>query len=172
METQTYNNKNGIIAPPGNICMCCGKEILHNEYANYHIPIYKEEDRTNLLVYKSVKFRKIGILVTRCAKCEKIQKKAELISMYYSFGIGLSIVSIGLLLIFFMENMRNLGIVLIVLGIITGALLWSSKGEDKATDFLEKKQVLSKENAAAQYEEVRELLRSGWSFQEPEVSKI
>ena len=92
--------------------------------------------------------------------------------MYYSFGIGLSIVSIGLLLLFFMENMRNLGIVLIVLGIITGALLWSSKGEDKATDFLEKKQVLSKENAAAQYEEVRELLRSGWSFQEPEVSKI
>ena len=131
METQVGNNQNGIIAPPGNICMCCGKEILHNEYANYHIPIYQEEDRTNLIVYKSVKYKRIGIVVTRCAKCEKIQKKAELISLYYSLGIGLSIVAIGLLLIFFVEGLKNLGIIITVLGILAAVLLLVSKGEDK-----------------------------------------
>jgi len=169
MEVQESNNMGGVLAPEGNKCMCCGKDITHGEKANYFIPIYKEEDRTNLLVYRSVTYRKIGVIVTRCANCKKIQKKAELISIYFSFGIGLGIAAIGAFLCFFSDNMSTLGILLIVSGILAGALLCMSKGEDRATDYLDKKKVLSKEDAAIHYKEVAELIRDGWSFSEPEV---
>lgn len=162
---ETLNYINGMLVPEGNKCMCCGKEITENEKANYTIPLYKEIDRTNLLVAENIKYRKIGVMVTRCSNCKKIQEKAESIPFLFSFSIGLIIAVIGLVLYF--SGLWILGFIFIPIGIITGILLKPTKGEDRATDYLEKKKVLSKENAVVHYKEVAELIRDGWCFSEP-----
>ena len=155
----------GIICPDSdnNICICCGKEITNGEYDNSYVSIYKEEDRNNLLVYRNVKYKQLSVRVTRCKKCKKIQKRASMISFYYSFGIGLILVIAGLLL------KNTVGTLLIIGGVITAVLLWLSKGEDREAEYIEKKGSMSPENAIWKYKEVAELLRSGWSLQEPEA---
>lgn len=157
----------GIVCPnpDDNKCICCGKEISHGDYANCYVKIYKEEDRANMLVYRNVKYKQLSVRVTRCKKCKKTQKRASMISFYYSFGIGLIIVALGLIL---MRSSNALGTLLIIGGVITTILLWLSKGEDREADYLEKKGVLTPENAINKYEEVAELLRSGWTLAEPE----
>ena len=86
-----------------------------------------------------------------------------MISFYYSFGIGLILVIAGLLL------KNTVGTLLIIGGVITAVLLWLSKGEDREAEYIEKKGSMSPENAIWKYKEVAELLRSGWSLQEPEA---
>lgn len=169
LKTHVYDKQNKCLDPIDNKCMCCEKGFSRSKNDNFYIPIYREKDRRGILIPPSriVEFHRISVGVARCPNCKKIHKKAIWNSWFYPLVIGLGLFIVGLVLFLLLE-LKTIGVILMVLGIIAGVLLGLSKSMERERAFLEKMNVLSKEDAVRKYESVAELLRDGWSLYEPE----
>ncbi|WP_337043811.1 hypothetical protein [Emticicia sp. 17c] len=66
------------IEPTYTQCTYCNNGIVSSIDDCYFIPLYNEQDRTNVIVYKSVKFQQITVGVTRCAACKKTHADANI----------------------------------------------------------------------------------------------
>lgn len=65
------------IEPTTKVCTYCNETKVDNVNDCYYVPIFRENDRTNLVVYRNVKFSKILIGIPRCADCKNIHEKAK-----------------------------------------------------------------------------------------------
>jgi hypothetical protein len=87
METTTHvlNERLKRIEPNSKKCSYCYHGISDSINDCYFVPIFKENDRTNVIVYRSVKYSKIDIGIPRCTDCKGIheasKKRALLLSL-------------------------------------------------------------------------------------------
>jgi hypothetical protein len=124
---------------------------------NYFVPLFKEQDRTNIVVYRSVKYSKIPIGIPRCERCREIHQSAANKSKLYAWtgavaGFLLSISIWGVLGVF--------GIIPCLLFGIIGAHYIENK-------LVSDQGILTKMEGAKQDETVQDLVISGWSFNQP-----
>lgn len=154
----TFNEFLKRLEPSETLCQFCETEHSTDMEDNYFVPLYKENDRTNIVVYRSVKFKKIPVGVPRCKKCKTIHEKANSNSLLVAWGSALLLVILS-----FWAFGPIIGFISIFVSIIVGAL---------GTTLLYKKWVRGKEiyteiDGAKQNEAVQELVISGWSFNQP-----
>lgn len=170
MDSHVFNEQKKCLDPIDNRCMCCDAGFSRGEDDNFYIPIFKENDRTNLLVYRNVKYSRINVGVARCKNCKEAHKQAKVMSVLLSLGIGLGgavlSVAVGFALAFW-TDWTVIFSILVVIGIVASVIFSASKGSDYEEKLLNKKNVLSKQTAAQQYGIVRSLLNDGWSFIQP-----
>jgi len=79
METATHvlNERLKRIEPTSKKCTFCLDGTTEKVNDAYFVPIFKENDRTNIVVYRSVKYSKINIGIPRCAGCRAIHESAK-----------------------------------------------------------------------------------------------
>lgn len=93
MENNTHvvNQQLKRIEPVSKKCSFCFNGTSQSMNDNYFVPVFKENDRTNIIVYRSVKYQKIDIGIPRCVDCKTIHQsaktKALLISLVAAFAI-------------------------------------------------------------------------------------
>lgn len=95
MEQQTHivNQQLKRIEPVSKKCSFCLNGTSQNMNDNYFVPVFKENDRTNIVVYRSVKYQKIDIGIPRCGDCKSIHQKAKTKALLISLLAALAIVA-------------------------------------------------------------------------------
>jgi hypothetical protein len=88
MESHIFNEAKKTLEPTSTICACCqvGTATLET---NYYKDIFKENDRTNLVIYRSVSYGKISIGIPRCESCMSIHNDADLIGTIGGILLGI-----------------------------------------------------------------------------------
>jgi len=115
METHVFNDTTKCLEPIGKLCVFCGKR--HAEHISYK-PLYKEKSRTNLLVYRDVKFSKIMIGASICSECLAIHKEIHRQSLLYSSLIMIMTLSLIALISYLLFPLIT--ILAIVIGVLLG----------------------------------------------------
>lgn len=147
--------------PHDHKCTYCGEAEMENMNDCYFVPLFVEGDRTNIVVYRSVKYSKILIGIPRCRSCKDIHYDAKSRSVI----IALLFVAVSLALLFY--NFMNLNAFVFILGIfgvIFGGIYGSAKLAER---YVANKGIYSLQDGAETNEVVRDLVISGWSFNMP-----
>jgi len=153
----TINERLMRLEPQETKCAYCEVEHSQDMEENYFIPLFKEQDRTNVIVYRSVKYKKIPVGVPRCQRCKNIHESASNKAKLYAWGIALGVV------LFCFAVWGIMGIFAIFAGIFIGF---------GGTHFMENKLVrdqgiLTKLEGAKENDTIQDLVIHGWSFNQP-----
>jgi|GEM_PF-939496 len=153
----TLNEKLKRLEPTDKKCQYCRVENSQHMEDNYFIPVFREKDRTNIVVYRSVKYAKLLIGISRCKTCldihEKCRKKANL----YSAGIFVAIV-------FFATAIWGFyGLFAVPVGIFVCVAAYTSI----ESSLVRKHDVFPKQDGAEYDDTVQEFIINGWSFTQP-----
>ena len=170
MGTHVFNEQKKRLDPIDNTCMCCGKNFSIGEKSNFYIPIFKEKDRTNVIVYRNVKFQRLNIGVSRCPACKEKHKRIQPLSILVGLLVGLGAAGLSLGLGWLLAEFFNLMFIFIVfvaLGVGLGIFLGFSFYYRQLNKMSIKSGILSERDAASQYELVQSLLNDGWTFDQP-----
>lgn len=124
----------------------------------YYVPLFKEQDRTNIVVYRSVKYQKVEIGIPRCEECVKIHGAEKTTARLCAFGIFAVVFALGIILFGLIG-----GVVGFIVALFAGVL---------SVDHLEERFVLSKgiftpRDGAERNSVVQTFVLSGWSFNQP-----
>jgi len=153
----TFNEKEKRFEPSETLCQYCETEHSTSMEDNYFVELYKEKDRTNIIVYRSVKYSKIPVGIPRCKTCMNVHANANLMSGLLGWGIALLV----LILWFAIWGPYGLFGLLVCPFLGWGLMVWIEKS------MIQKKQIYSKIDGAKQNEAVQDLVLSGWSFTPP-----
>lgn len=156
-----FNERTQRLEPTENKCLYCQKEHSSDMENNCFVWLFKEHDRTNIVVYRSVKYKKIEVGIPRCNKCMKIHQGARAKAKLISWGISLLVI----LLIILMFN--DLNVFVIVIGFV-GALAIGLGGSHYLKDRLvSEKGILTEREGALECELITNMVLDGWSFNQP-----
>lgn len=169
LESHVFNKSRNALQPVDNICMCCGKNLSTGE-DDYYQTFYKEESRTNLIVVRNVRFRKIDVGVSRCHECKVFQRNAKIkaIILGYTLGFGIIILTsrAGLLLSSLNEV---LGLVTILVGILAGWFLGRLTYKRVKRTICLKHNILPVDEALMSYKLVEMMLDDDWITKKPKA---
>jgi hypothetical protein len=127
----------------------------------YFVPLFVTNDRTNIVVYRSVKYSKILIGIPRCSSCKSIHEKATSKSQWIT---GVSVI---LAIAFLIYNFMVLN-AFVVVGGIFAMIFGGIYGSKKMTEsFVVNQDIYTEQDGAETNEVVRELIVGGWSFTQP-----
>ena len=158
MITKHYLNEQlKRLEPIEKSCQYCGQGNSENMNENYFVPVFKEQDRTNVIVYRSVKYKKVLIGIPRCHSCLEIHNAAANKAKLYSW-IGAVITMVLCFMI---------GGGFIVAGIILLLLIGFLGSHLLEKDFVRKNGIHTKLDGAKENETVQEFIIQGWSFTQP-----
>jgi len=152
-----FNDEKKRLEPTETKCQYCEIAESTDMDDNYFIPLFKEADRTNIVVYRSVKYNKIPVGIPRCKSCQAIHQTATNKSVI----LGSSFAFLIIILSFLIWDEYGF------LGLLAGILIGFG-----ATKFIENKLVrdkgiFTKEDGAKENEAVQDLILNGWSFTMP-----
>ena len=146
------------LEPFDSTCQYCGQRNFENMEENFFVPVFKEQDRTNIVVYRSVKFTKVLIGIPRCHSCLGIHNAANNKAKIYSW-IG-AVITFILCLLTGEVYVIFAGIFLLLLVGFLGSHLLEK-------EFVRKQGILPKMDGAKENETVQEFIIQGWSFTQP-----
>ena len=157
MLTQhTFNESLKRLEPVDNTCGYCGKLNAQRMNDNYFVPLFKQQDRTNVVVYRSVQYKKILVGIPRCAHCLQIHESTSQKGLYsWLFAAALFAIAIPLF---------NLFALFAIIPCIVVGVLGSSIIEDR---LVATSGILSKKEGAKKNQTVQELVISGWTLTQP-----
>lgn len=152
-----FNETMKRLEPQHTKCMFCGTAHTQNMNDNYFVPLFKEQDRTNIVVYRSVKYQKIPVGLPRCLSCLSIHESCSNKAKLFAWGAAIAVViaSFAIWGIF--------GFFAIFAGIFIG-FLGTKLIEDK---LVRDAGILTKQDGAKEDQTVQELIINGWSFTQP-----
>lgn len=153
----TFNESRKRFEPLEKKCQFCQMNESSNMEENYFVPLFKEQDRTNIVVYRSVKYSKLPIGIPRCADCMAIHNATSTKAGFIAFGIcvGIFILSIAI--------WGLMGIFSFLPCIFVGFF----GKEFIERKLVEEKGILTKLDGAKENETVQDLVIHGWSFTQP-----
>ncbi len=162
MQTTRYilNEKRKRLEPTSTLCQYCYKAFTEEMSDNYFAPIYNEKDRTNIVVYRSVKFQKILIGIPRCKKCKAIHHNSAMYSWIIGFALAVGLV---FLLNLFVDNIVYKIFFSILLFVPTLILTPSIF----ATILSARSGIFSEKEGAEREPQVMQMLREGWTLSHP-----
>lgn len=146
------------LEPLDKACQYCGQGNSENMNDNFFVPVFREEDRTNIIVYRSVKFKKVLIGIPRCHSCLEIHYAAGDKAKLYSW--------IGAVVIFILCLMTGAPYT-IVAGIFLLFLIGFLGSHLLEKEFVKNRGILPELDGAKENETVQEFIIQGWSFTKP-----
>lgn len=145
------------LEPTETLCQFCTTEHSTNMEDNLFVPLFKENDRTNLIVYRSVKYSKIPVGVPRCPGCKSIHEKAVIKAALISWASAVLV----LVLSFLIWGPYGFFAMLPAIFIGVGGTYFLQNS------IVRGKGIYTKMDGAKQNEAVQDLILSGWSFTLP-----
>lgn len=155
-----YNENLKRFEPKEKRCgFCFVKES--EDVANYHfIKLYKENSRTNLVVYRNLKYQEILIGVARCNDCVKYHDEYTSESPVIKYFIYL-------LILIFVLPIFGLNFFVIAISISLLIFFLHHKYFSKRTS--EVKEIYTLKEGINLNETIQDLIISGWTFNRPSV---
>ncbi len=163
METPDYvlNERLKRIEPTSKKCTYCFNGRTDSVDDCYFVPLFKENDRTNIIVYRSVKYSKIEIGIPRCTECKAIHEKAKTKSLIISLLASL------LVLAFMVYNFLNFHAIVSVILFFLGLTVGFGGYAYLQNYFARKADIHTLKGAAECDPLVQDFLNKGWSFTQP-----
>lgn len=153
----TFNEAKKRLEPSNTKCQYCETENSSHMEDNYFVPLYKERDRTNIVVYRSVKYQKIPVGIPRCRSCKAIHEAAATKGMLFAWGMAIAIE----LICFKIDLLWGFIAIFPCLFIVFA-------GADYIQDkIVGEKGIHTKLGGAKENEAVQDLVINGWSFTMP-----
>ena len=152
-----FNKEKKRLEPSDAKCQYCEVENSTDMEDNYFVPLFRENDRTNIIVYRSVKYSKVPVGVPRCKTCLEIHREAASRSQLTAWGIAFGVVVFSIMI------WGAGGILSIVLGLVIG-FLGTHLLQNK---MVREKGIFTKMEGAKRNPAVQELVIDGWSFNQP-----
>src|SRR5690349_15315300 len=87
-----FNQERKRMEPTITKCQYCETGHSTSMEDNYFIPMFKENDRTNVIVYRSVKYNKLPVGIPRCKSCKSIHIQTAGRAAQIAWGIGIAVV--------------------------------------------------------------------------------
>jgi hypothetical protein len=153
----TFNQARKRLEPIHTKCQYCDAAHSSDMEENYFVPLFKEQDRTNIVIYRSVKYQKIPVGIPRCSGCMEIHEGAA------SRGNLIAWVSAILIEILCF----NIDMVWGFVAILPCLFLVIAGSDMIAGKIIREKGILTKLQGAKKSEVVQDLVISGWSFTQP-----
>jgi cadmium resistance protein CadD (predicted permease) len=156
-DTHIFNERLKRLEPKDTKCQFCKLQLTTSMNDNYFVPIFKEQDRTNIIVYSSVKFSKILIGIPRCKSCREIHSAAVKRSNIIATITAITIIVLGFLIY------GSFGFFGIFIGIFIGfggSYFLSKK-------YVRDKQILNPKEGAEQNKTAQDFINTGWTFSQP-----
>lgn len=161
INNYSFNEHYKRFEPHETKCTYCEQDHMKSMNDCYFVPLFVEADRTNIVVYRSVKFSKILIGIPRCSSCKTIHEKSTSKSQLIT-GIAV-VLAISLLVYNFMVLNA-----FVVVGGIFAMIFGGIYGSKKMTEsFVVQHDIYTLEDGAERNEVVRDLIIAGWSFTQP-----
>jgi len=161
IENYTFNEYDKSFEPKETTCAFCEESQIKNQKHTHFVALYVTNDRTNLIVYRSVKYSRLLIGIPRCGSCREIHEK----SVFKSRLVTWIIVPIALVLLFY--NLVILGTFLTIAGfcsIIVGGFY----GSHKLTQFfVSKENIWNLHDGVENDRFIQNLILDGWSLNQP-----
>lgn len=161
IENYTFNEYEKRFEPLEKECTYCGEAKMESMDDCCFVSLYATSDRTNLIVYRSVKYSAITIGVPRCSSCKKIHISTQSKANWVSLGIS-AFVLIFIIYLFFGFN--PFSIVFGLFGIFIGAVLIAPKLTETYTN---NNGIYTMKDGAETNQVVNDLVMAGWSFTKP-----
>ncbi len=166
MDTHVFNENKKRLEPIDKTCVFCGKGISESQDDNLFIPLFKESDRLNVIVYRKVSYKRLDMGLSRCPHCKEIHIKQTKMTWIYTIIVGIltAVVSFWLTKGFFDDFTI---IMAILIGVIFACIAFFASRILLEKRHARKEGILTKEDASIQYDIVRALLADGWTFDQP-----
>ncbi len=163
METAThvFNEQLKRFEPVSKKCNFCFTGTANSIADCYFVPVFKENDRTNIVVYRSVKYSKADIGIPRCNDCKAIHKAAGRKALVPSLITALAI------FVFMVYNFLNFHAVVSVLLFFLSAIAGFGGYAYLQNVFTRKGGINTLKEAAQSDPLVQNLLINGWSLKQP-----
>ena len=158
LDKHVFNERLKRLEPVDKKCYYCAEQDCQNMNDCYFVPLFKEQDRTNIVVYRSVKFSKIMVGIPRCKSCLAIHQSLGKKAVFYAIGLAAGIGLLG----FVMFDLFGI-IMSIMAGVITGLVAY----KPIVNKLIDKAGILNLEEGAQTNETVQSFVIAGWSFAQP-----
>jgi hypothetical protein len=157
MENYVVNDQLKRIEPIATLCQFCNKRHSEKMDRNVFIPLFNVQDRTNIIIYSSVKYKKVLVGIPRCNHCYVIHKKSAFYSWLISIPVGIAMAITGFSL------WGLYGVFSLMISIVIAAV-----SPILITDILIKKQhILTQKDGGIKDPMVQDLVLAGWSINPP-----
>lgn len=153
-----FNEQQKRVEPLEKKCVYCYKNQMENINDCYFAPVFMTKDRTNLLVYRSVKYAKILIGNPRCKSCVRIHENAKVKGVLISILAGIMIFVFGLMC---------MSIPMFLIGFFGGIFTAVFGSFYLKNWFVERKGIEALKEAPKGNELIRKFLLAGWSLKQP-----
>ncbi|RAJ77329.1 hypothetical protein CLV59_10796 [Chitinophaga dinghuensis] len=151
------NQEKQRLEPVEKKCQYCEEDESTDMEDNYFLPLFSEQDRTNIVVYRSVKYSKILVGIPRCRRCRNIHVRAQGIAVMWTWGIAAAVVILSFVA-FGIFGMFS----------ILAAVFITVLGKQLIQNIItRKKGIYTLMDGAKQNEAVQELVLAGWSLTPP-----
>jgi hypothetical protein len=161
IDNYIFNEYEKRFEPKETTCAYCEESQIQNMKDTHFVALYVTDDRTNLIVYRSVKYSKLLIGIPRCASCKEIHDK----SVSKSRLITCMIVPLLLGLLFY--YISTLGVFLFIAGFFS-ILFGGFYGSHKLTHFfVAKENVYNLHDGTDNDRFIQNLILDGWSLNQP-----
>lgn len=154
-EGYDFNEISKQFEPTDDTCVYCQTNKATSASANKYLTLYKEQDITNLLVFRSVKYNQFTVSIPRCASCYKIHRSLKLYSKIFTWSSFFLILPLGY---YFIGGVAGMFASLISSFLI--AIYVFTHSEKK---FLQMKQIDSEGVGAERVKVVRDFLDDHWT---------
>ncbi|HNP31759.1 MAG TPA: hypothetical protein PKN96_00545 [Flavobacterium sp.] len=157
MENYILNENKKRLEPTETDCEYCKKRKVNSIEDCYFLNLYNVKKRTNLLVYRSVKYSLIKVGIRRCVPCKIIHKNADKNTVLYTtlIIVALNIILFSVIGIF--------GVITMFLSLYLAIFLLSFIKNKLSLQ----KGILSDQKGAKQNQLVKDFLKEGWSTKTP-----
>lgn len=163
-EKYIINETQKRIEPVEKKCSYCRKKEMTLIDSCFFQTLYLEQNRSNYVVFRNVKFNKVSIGVPRCENCKSIHEEAETKAKKYIF-IATGIILVLPLLFSFNFDAFTSGIIPALIVLITGFLMKNYIIEKIVINT----DILSEKDGAAYSVIVQDFLEEGWQYKQPEA---
>lgn len=166
METHTFNQFEKRFEPKIKKCSYCKTGGQNSKMEdNCFYSLYNIKDRTNLVVFRNVKFNEVKIGIPRCEGCRKVHSNIKT-AVYIILFLG---IPFGLFLVVYVSFKFSLGIIgmIILMALIFGTVYLSMVGIEKI--ILNNSNIKSEKDGALMEPLVKSFVRSGWSTDRPQA---
>lgn len=139
-------------------CAYCSMENNADKNDSYYIPLFSVKDRTNIIVYSSVKYAKIDVGIPRCTSCREIHTNAGKKATLYAVIAAIATWLIAIALFNFFGG---------VFGLLAALLVGFGGQHFLKNKFVRDQDILTLKDGAETNETVQALVISGWTFTQP-----
>ena len=165
MSTHTFNEAQKRFEPINTKCSFCNSGAHSTSKGDHcYISMYSIKDRTNLVVYRNVKFNEVKIGLPRCKHCSNVHSTVKI---FDTLGLIIGVLSVFVvpIAICVVFDIRSKIVMFMLLAMMFGVVYFVNKGIENY--ILSSNKTLSQKDASLKEPIVIELLRMGWSLDRP-----